>query len=817
MNRCRAVLILAMLAVAGCTGGGGGDQPTTAATDPASGPPTLPEPPTSGDTASSRPALPPRPGLPVRPPGQACFPTAAFGCLTPSEYQRQQARIARGHESEADFSRQWALGAINAAEAYAHLELARGGSALPGAGVTVGLLDSGIDLEHPLFTGNVSEEFLLSAEDEIGDRDSHGTAVASVIAADPLGLAPSERHLGFRGVALGTSIRMFAIPVESDAPPRYEPISLSDLTDQGSPMGSVIAHALSRDIDILSASVGFHGIIDSYTEQNLRTMFGGTIAAMAQVGVAEKKILVMAGGNAHGALCNLGTDYCVGGTVAPPAIDAVSVEVFPGLPVRIAELRGHSIAVVAVSEDVDADGRSDIASFSNRCGSAAEWCIAAPGANVRVALFGERDGEEGQRGVAAADGTSFAAPMVAGGLAIMKQLFRNQLSNTDLVKRLFLTADKQAPYGDAAIYGQGLMDLGAATTPVGDTALTMGETVTGAGVDVEVSAMMSGRAIGDGLARSLAGQEIAAFDRLGAPFWFRLSDFAYPDPGPTMSRRLARLLAGSPPAERQTIERPLTGLAWTRASGSWRGVAPSWYGASDRVTGDDGGHLSLAENATTFALESGRGLSAAVFTTADNWRYAPVAGLSLAVRPGLSPARFRLGWLAERRTLLGTATTGPFGRLSATTAFAGASAAGEAGAWRLFADAEFGAVTPRVRDGMITAMSPLMTSAFSVVASRRLAARDTLSLGLSQALRVEDGDASLSVPVGRDKQGNVLRSSLRAELAPSGRQLDVSAHWRRALDPGGELLTEITWTHESGHDALADSSWEVLAGWRAAF
>ncbi len=821
MNPCWAVLVLALLAVAGCTGGGGSDLPTTTATDPASGPPRLPDRPTTGDIASSRPSLPPRPGAPVRPPGQACIPTAAFGCLTPSEYRRQQAGIAREHESQADFGRQWGLGAINAAEAYAHLELARGRSALPGAGVTIGLVDSGIDLEHPLFTGDISEEFLLSAEDEIGDRDSHGTAVASVIAADPLGLVPTDRHLGFRGVALGASVRMFAIPVGSDAPPMYDPIALPRFGDPDAELGSVFTHALSRRIDILSASIGFQGIIDSYSELDLRNALGDTIAAMAQAGVTDKKILVLAGGNAHGYPCDVGTEHCVGGSLDPPVdgrIDAASVEILPGSPVRIAELRGHTIAVVAVSEDVDADGRPDIASFSNRCGIAAEWCIAAPGANVRVALFGEREGEEGQRGVTAADGTSFAAPMVAGGLAIMKQLFRNQLSNTDLVERLFLTADKQAPYGDAAIYGQGLMDLGAATVPVGAAALTTGATVTAPGVDVGASAMMSGRAVGDGLARSLAGREIAAFDSLGAPFWFRLSDFAYPDPGPTMSRRLARLLARPPPAPRRPMTQPSTRSAWTGAPEVWRARAVhSWSGVPGPLTGDGAGHVSLAENALTFALESGRGVSAAVFSTTDDPRRAPVAGLSLAVRPSMAPGHFRVGWLAERRTLLGTATAGPFGRLSATTTFAGASAAGEVGAWQLFADAEIGAVTPRVRDGLITAMSPLMTSAFSVAASRRLAARDTLSLGLSQALRVEDGDASLSVPVGRDKKGSVLRSPLRAELAPSGRQLDISAQWRRAPDPGGELLAEITWTHAPGHDAFADSSWQVLAGWRAAF
>ena len=64
-------------------------------------------------------------------------------------------------------------------------------------------------------------------------------------------------------------------------------------------------------------------------------------------------------------------------------------------------------------------------------------------------------------------GTSEAAPAVAGSLAVMKSLFRGQLSSTELVTRLFATADKTGIYANRAIYGQGLLDLGAATNPWG--------------------------------------------------------------------------------------------------------------------------------------------------------------------------------------------------------------------------------------------------------------------------------------------------------------------------------------------------------------
>ena len=150
------------------------------------------------------------------------------------------------------------------------------------------------------------------------------------------------------------------------------------------------------------------------------------------------------------------------------------------------------------------------------------------------------------RGLETLRGTSFAAPMVSGGLALMKQLFRNQLSNTALVTRLFATADKSGRYANRNVYGQGLMNLGAATSPVGQTLVASSGTVTGPGVDLRATGLLVGGALGDGLGRSLAGQEIAAFDSLGAPFWFRLAGFTNVARGPSSLVRLRELTAQTP-------------------------------------------------------------------------------------------------------------------------------------------------------------------------------------------------------------------------------------------------------------------------------
>ena len=164
--------------------------------------------------------------------------------------------------------------------------------------------------------------------------------------------------------------------------------------------------------------------------------------------------------------------------------------------------------------------------------------------DVEIAIFGTVDGVAGQRGIGTGGGTSFAAPMVAGGLAVMKQLFRGQLGNEELVGRLYATASREGPFSNAAVYGQGLMDLGAATSPVGPAMLTAGRTVGAPGADVRATGMISGLALGDGLARSLADREVVAFDRLGAPFWFGLSSFLARDTGPTLAEHLHGLLSG---------------------------------------------------------------------------------------------------------------------------------------------------------------------------------------------------------------------------------------------------------------------------------
>ena len=755
-----------------------------------------------------------------------CGIATVDGCVSPEAYRTEVANAAeqiRSAPELADFDGdpRWGLQAVNVPEAWAHLEVARG-EQRPGSGVTVGVIDSGIDLDHPVFAeaaaaGDVTEEFLLGATDETGAEFSHGTAVAGIIAGRANPTAP------YTGIAPYATLRVFAIPLgHAPTPDRpIEAVTLSGLAAAAEDDAPLFDEVGPSDLDVLNLSIALPGSIESYDEQALRDALGGMIEALAQADREDKVILVWSAGNFHQHLCRPGsTDNCIGDAetdhLGRPAgrLDASSPELYAGLMARIEELRGHSIAVVAIEEGVEIgeDGQEagagepgEIASFSSRCGIAADWCIAAPGSDVRVAWFGPVGGQA-IRDYGSGRGTSFAAPMVTGGLALMKQMFRDQLRHDELVTRLFRTADKTGRYADRSVYGQGLLDLDAALSPVGVPGFTAGATVAAGGQPVARSRLSLGRAFGAGSASGLAGREIAAFDALGAPFWYDLGGLvARPEP-PSADARLREFIAVP------SIER------WDAEPGARTAPAAPRVGFGHLPGAAGAGHSLLAPNALSVTWGRPGGVVATAFTSeGDDHRDArPASGALVSWRVAHAPFGLRAGWLGERHSMLSATAKGAFGDLAADSFFVGLDLHHRAGGWRLGGGPEIGLARPRARGGIIAGVEPLATSAFTLRASRPTAGGGMLRVSLAQPLRVEGGNAVLVVPVGRTRDRAVVRERLAADLTPAGRQLDLSVRWERSL-AGGELRLGTVATRHAGHDAEARPQLSFLAGWRVSF
>ena len=764
-----AAIVLAALA-AGCGGGGGG-----AALD-------VPE--------------PPPPVGPDPPP-----PTAPDPPARPADLQA----LAAPYESDPEYQTAWGLAQIDAATAYARIAGRDGAGTAPGAGARVAVIDTGIDLGHWEFdTRPISR-----INRPVDSVPWHGTAVASVIAARRDGPVPDDLlAYDFHGVAWGVErLQIMSVALGTTDPDRnyagVEPGEVAASFGEFAQWFSDLA-----ETDFVNMSFGVEGLVENYLGRGFGAGYARAVRTIAQTGrLDDKAIFVVAAGNDHGRVCAPPEPNCVNGR-----IEASSPALYGGMPVLEASLRGHVVAVVATDED------GHIAPFSNRCGIAARWCIAAPGVDVPAAYYGPDPDYPGQtlRSYAQWSGTSFAAPHVTGALAVLKHWFRSRLVNEDLLARLYATAevtpDPVVP-GDfcpehldldgdrsdcelSSVFGRGVIDLGAATAPVGAVSIALGERVAGGGVPAQSSLIVSGPAMGDAFGRALAGRKIATFDALGAPFWIDAAGFATVAPRPDPAARLSRWLEGE--AVTRTAPPAVDGQA---ESGLRVGVGMP-----------QGAHMALAGPAASAGFRFENTVLCAFASTDSEGKAHHLAagarGLALAWRPADGRADLRAGWLEETDSLFGTGAQGAFGRLSTGLAFVGASRSFEVGDWRVNVGGELGLATLQTAGGILSqAGRNAFSTAFSADAVRPLAG-GTLRLSLEQPLRIERGRLRLSLPVDRTPEGAVVSRTMAIGLEPSGREIDIGVDWTRAVAPGAVMKIGTMLIREPGH--VADRSPEAV-------
>lgn len=333
-----------------------------------------------------------------------------------------------------------ALGAVRADYAFAY--------GIKGSGVSVAVLDTGIDLTHTDLVGSISTDstsVIGGSVDELPSQ-THGTRVAGMIAAD-------ENGMGMMGIAPESEI--IAIKMSDDG----------SVGDQA--QADAIAAAVNANAAIINISYGLGGFENLDLAGAIdQGVVSETLLTAYQTAIDADTLIVMAAGNASG---------------PSPEWDA-----------KIAGYgfsQGQILAVGAYDINTGL-----IAGFSHRAGDARNFYLVAPGSDL---ITTDNDGSSGYTGPI--DGTSFASPLVAGAAALVKSA-APFLTAPDIAAILLTSADDKGAPGVDAVYGHGLLNVEAALTPQGHVV-----TPTGATASSLNGVSLAGTSAGNGpLAASLA-------------------------------------------------------------------------------------------------------------------------------------------------------------------------------------------------------------------------------------------------------------------------------------------------------------------------
>ena len=556
----------------------------------------------------------------------------------------------------------------------------------------------------------------------------------------------------------------------------------------------------SPDVEIVNHSIGGDRLISHYAgaadaREQLTSWLSDVRQLLSHVSVvsnpADRRIHVFAGGNSGSS----------------------ELEATAGFPIYFPELRGNVLAAVA------AGANGEIASYSNRCGSAgSSFCLAAPvggwvqGPDVNEDQFFQ------------ATGTSVAAPLVSGALALVKEYFNHMggIGSHELVRRILQTADKSGRYADESIYGAGLLDLGNALTPQGELQLLSGRSVSDSeSHSLSGSGLRTGAAFGDSIGKSLGDVQIAAFDKLNAPFPVAAAGLVQSEwESESLRDALLALQFEKPSSSSQTQWDFANGFGWWSLRGANSAGQPeieSIFGADDAYANP---YSALAGDGMSGGLEWDSFRMEMFGESPGQETLARGAVGSFSFAP-FSETMENGGWILhfggvdELNGFLSSSGTGAFGDLRSRTAFVGADYVGEKiNGWRIRLGG-FAGDTSAENGEWFAGTESLRSDSFHLGVEREniFYSGDGLGFRLHQPLRAS-GSLKIRIPTGRTRYGDLTWREVSGKT--SGRELALEGLYRRSFE-GGSWRVSAGAVSEPGHRAEAKTIGRMLFAFEREF
>ena len=664
---------------------------------------------------------------------------------------------------------------------------------LTGAGETIAIVDDGFRLSHQELAGKtITQTGILP-------NKGHGTFVASLAAGQKDGV-------GMHGVAPGADLHLTSFA------PSGSGFDIANVTT-----GTLAAAGLNAVAQ--NNSWGFEVsslTLDSYLKNNPGATTAQGLNATLGHGSANWQGYIDALDNFQ----NTGVIVWA----LSNSNSFTSGDVMAALPYFEPRLAESWIA--AANGYFEVNGSGDITRavrLSAACGLAAKFCLAGDG--ITTGAWNSSDSAYGS-----SLGTSFVAPQVSGAVALLAEAFPD-MTPSEWAQRLLASADNSwfaaqgvplagtIDYGNGVTHsystewGHGVMDIRAALSPIGSVSVLSGSSVASAERhSLSESTIVAPASFGDSLSRALEPQQLAVFDALNRAFSVSSASAVQTAPTTVLPR-----LPGQ-----ASVDQGRDGLNLFHTH-DLAGTVTGFGGA-----GGETSVLSIAGESLLVASIAPVGAAGELTTygfaaehgAVDNGALAG-AGMTLSLPLGSGQVRLGATLAGEEGAVMGLdgGTAFDFGSGSAIGALSLGLEQPMSPGLSLFGRLEYGAVARQGGgNGVVSDLSGLTFSGMEIGASfaDALVAGDRLTLSVSQPLKIESGTVELTRPVARVADGSIVNQTSSAELASSGREIDLGLSYQASLPNQASLSLGFKHAISAGHVAGQSGS-GLMIGYRQNF
>jgi len=726
-----------------------------------------------------------------------------------------------------EYRNNYGLDQINAIAAY--------DNGATGEGITVAVIDSGIDVDNSQIVANIhpdSINIVTGQKSDLNDVSGHGTGVAGVIAAirDP----SNNTNVNTQGVAFDAQI--MAINTASVGSCASEDgCSFFD-----SDIAAALDYARVRGVKIVNISLGG----DDFNSPILVNAYRRAVEA--------GMIMILAAGNR----------------------DEADTELDVSQPERSGAVAWADWANGQIILAGGVDATSAFWDGSHRAGEIAKNVFLVAGAEDILSIGIDENGDEA---FFLWSGTSFAAPHIAGAAALLMQAFPN-LDGKQVADLLFSTATDLGAVGPDIIFGRGLINIEAAFQPQGASSIAVrtaaGDTQV---VALENSVLLGGNAFGgftsfsDGLSNSMM------FDGLNRSFRVDLGQQIFDRGQNIQLGSLVESKRGSRTSSLQLDQSTKVKFSWqedrrfqeveeqyfshqNNARNRYQGLRMKLnmsMGNDQNITFSQG--LSLKETLEDYdqdeflsigkedfmalvgrdksqnailghKLNSKTKFKLLLGRSGQEWQEYNLKSNSYVMMVRVdhqlfSSANFGLdlGLMNENGSVLGSLSDGAIslGKGASTAFINGRFDMAFAKKFNFFAKASYGMTNVTAADLSLVEQIDNLTSgsfAIGITANSFLQKGDRLSFAVSQPLRVMSGQANLSYVASRDYQTDSL-SFIRnqASLSPTGREIDFELAYRIADLFGAQIDFNILHQINPNHNRENPDNTGVLIRFGSVF